>query len=120
MLFIIALYFHYAALIGTNPMKISIILKGEVLPDQHEVLRHLVRKLQQEFVLQEEGCEEYEFYIDGDSFIMLERWANQAAFDNHTQTRHFSEFVPKMKSLVKDNLFSVEIIKSADRSYIKL
>lgn len=101
-------------------MKITLILKGKISPGKTEVLRSLVKKLQQDFVLREEGCEEYEFYIDGDNFVMLERWANQAALDKHAQTKHFSEFIPKMKSHVEGGTFSAEIIKSSDRSFITL
>jgi len=101
-------------------MKITIILKGKTSPGKQEELRSIVRELQQEFVLQEDGCEQYEFYIDGDCLIMLERWASQAALDLHTQTKHFSEFVPKMRDCVEGGVFSVQIIKSSDLSFATL
>jgi quinol monooxygenase YgiN len=101
-------------------MKVSIILKGKISSGKHETLRSLAKTLQQDFVLCEEGCEMYEFYIDGDNFVVLERWTDEASLDKHTKTPHFSEFVPKMKGQVEGGTFSVEIIKSSDRTFVAL
>lgn len=100
-------------------MQISIILKGKILPGKQENLRTVVKTLQQQ-VLLEKGCEEYAFYIDGDQFVMVERWSDQAALDLHGQTPHFSELVPKMKALVEGGTFSAEFIQSSDRRTVTL
>lgn len=46
---------------------------------------------------QEEGCEQYELFQsldDPDKVVLLERWANQAALDNHMQAERTRNHAP--------------------------
>ena len=96
------------------------IVKATIVSGKHEELRTIANKLQYECAPQEEGCEQYESFIDRDTFITLERWTNQEALDNHLKTKHVVEFVPQMRNCVEGGTFAVQLINTTDISFVTL
>lgn len=54
----------------------------------------------------EKGCLRYELFSNAEfegSFLMVENWENQEAFDKHMETKHFLEFIENISDiLIKD------------------
>ncbi|HCA27581.1 MAG TPA: antibiotic biosynthesis monooxygenase [Betaproteobacteria bacterium] len=96
------------------------IVKAKIISGKQEELRTIADKLQYEYAPQEEGCEQYESFIDGSTFITLERWKNQNVLDKHLKTKHVEEFVPQMRNCVEGGEFSVQFIKTTDVSFVTL
>ena len=65
-------------------------------------------------VLEEPGCLAFEVYRsvdDGRRFLLLEKYVDQAAFDAHRETEHFSEVaIKQIRPLLDDR--SVEVLDS--------
>ena len=54
-------------------------------------------------VLQEDGCLEYQLYMDresADEIFIFERWESQAALDAHIETPHVQNFFARIPELV--------------------
>lgn len=62
------------------------------------VLRH-------EFAPDEEGCEQYESYIDGETFIAIEHWRDQEALDKLLNTGHIANYLPRLKECIVGGQF---------------
>ena len=65
-------------------------------------------------VLEEPGCMAFEVYRSVDDrrrFLLLEKYVDQAAFDAHRETEHFSEVAIKQIRTLLDNR-SVEVLDS--------
>ena len=65
-------------------------------------------------VLEEPGCMAFEVYRSVDDrrrFLLLEKYVDQASFDAHRETEHFSEVaIKQIRPLLDDR--SVEILDS--------
>ncbi len=96
------------------------IVKAKIVSDKHEELRAIANRLQYEYAPHEEGCEQYESFIDGDTFITLERWRNQEALDIHLKADHVTKYVPQLRECVAGGYFDVQLIKSDDVAFIRL
>jgi quinol monooxygenase YgiN len=96
------------------------IVKAKILPNKHEALRKIALILQNEFAPHEEGCEQYESFIDGDTFITIERWTNQALLDIHLQQEHVATYVPKMKECIENHTFDVQFIKGGEITFVTI
>ena len=96
------------------------IVKATIKANKHKELRDIANILQFEYAPSEEGCEQYESFIDGDTFITIERWRDQAALDIHLEAKHVEEYVPKLRECVVDNSFDVQFINSDDISFVRI
>jgi len=73
------------------------IVKATIIDGRQEELRKTADILQFEYAPTEEGCEQYESFIDGNTFITLERWSSQEALDAHLAAEHVSRYVPQLR-----------------------
>lgn len=51
---------------------ITAIVKAEILPEKVDQLREIENILQYDYSVNEEGCQRYESFIDGNTFITIE------------------------------------------------
>jgi quinol monooxygenase YgiN len=70
-----------------NPMIIAIV-KATILENAHERLRNVANILQHTYAPREEGCEQYESFIDKDTFLTIERCSSQHGRDAHLKSTH--------------------------------
>ena len=96
------------------------IVKAKIKNGKHEELRKIANILQYEYAVNENGCEQYESFIDGDIFITIERWSSQELLDLHLEAEHLKVYVPKLRECVVDETFDVQFIKSDDVSFVKI
>lgn len=96
------------------------IVKATILENMHERLRNVANILQYTYAPREEGCEQYESFIDKDTFITLERWNSQQSLDAHLKSAHVATYVPQLRACVVDGIFTVQFIKSDDVSFMTL
>jgi quinol monooxygenase YgiN len=96
------------------------IVKASIRENKHGNLRDIANILQFEYAPNEEGCEQYESFIDGDNFITIERWRDQASLDTHLEASHVEKYVPKLRECVVDGCFDVQIINSNDVSFLRV
>ena len=90
---------------------IVIVVKARILPGKQEKLRSVANSLQRRTVT-EEGCIRYEPFIDGDTFIMIERWASRADLDKHMQQDHIKVQLPQLRECVAGGVFQAEFIET--------
>lgn len=86
-----------------------ILVKARILPGKEEKLRSVANILQKRTVT-EEGCQRYETFIDGDVFIMIERWTSQEALDKHLQQDHLKVHLSQLRECVAGGVFEAEFI----------
>lgn len=96
------------------------IVKATILENAHERLRKVADILQHTYAAHEEGCEQYESFIDKDTFLTIERWNSQQALDAHLKSAHVATYVPQLRACVVDGAFAVQCIKSDDVSFMTL
>jgi quinol monooxygenase YgiN len=99
---------------------IIVIIKGKIKNNKQDELREMASILKHKYALNEKGCEEYEFFIDGENFLTIERWSSQELVDIHFQAEHVISYIPRLKACVVNETFDVQFIKSDDVSFIKI
>ncbi|GAA0501513.1 hypothetical protein GCM10009414_08990 [Tatumella terrea] len=93
---------------------ITAIVKGCIRDGKQDELRRIANLLQHKYSVKEDDCIQYESYIDGTTFITLERWANQAALDKHLAQSHVKKYVPLMRECVENGTFDVLFINGGE------
>ncbi|EGT3611659.1 antibiotic biosynthesis monooxygenase [Morganella morganii] len=97
-------------------MIITAIVKATILESKKEELRSIANILEKDFAPYEEGCLQYESFIDGLTFITIECWKDQKSLDTHLLKEHVKKYVPLMKDCIKDGKFHVRFIKGGELS----
>jgi quinol monooxygenase YgiN len=88
------------------------IVKASIVTGMQEQLRKVAEILQFQFAPHEQGCEQYESFIDGDTFLTIERWSSQEALDRHLNAAHVAKYVPLLRECVTGGSFQVQFIES--------
>ena len=96
------------------------IVKAKIKEGKEKELRKIANILQFEYSIHEKGCEQYESFIDGDTFITLERWNSQEDLDIHIETEHVKKYVPQLRECVVNGTFDVQFIKNAEVSFVTI
>ena len=96
------------------------IVKAKIKEGEHAELKRIATILQYEFAAKEEGCEQYESFIDGDTFITIERWSDQTSLDKHLKAEHVATYVPLLRACVVGNVFDVQFIESDKVSFVTI
>jgi len=96
------------------------IVKAKIKEGKEKELRKIANILQFEYSIHEKGCEQYESFIDGDTFITLERWNSQEDLDIHIETEHVKKYVPQLRECVINGTFDVQFIKNAEVSFVTI
>lgn len=99
---------------------ITAIVKGLIRNGKQEELRRIANILQHEYSINEDGCIQYESYIDGSTFVTIERWANQAALDKHLAQDHVKKYVPLMRECVENATFDVLFINGGESKTVTI
>lgn len=94
---------------------IQITVKAKIVAGKQHELRAIADILQHEFSVKEQGCIQYESYIDGDTFLTLEKWYSQEDLDVHLASDHVKHYVPKLKNCVEDGEFHVDFVYDGRR-----
>ncbi|MCC4264206.1 hypothetical protein LL240_07030 [Oceanimonas baumannii] len=58
--------------------------------------------------------------MDGDVFITLERWTDQACLDLHLEAEHVKKYVPELRKCVENGEFSVQFIETDNIRFITI
>ncbi|EPR3515839.1 putative quinol monooxygenase [Klebsiella pneumoniae] len=93
---------------------ITAIVKAFIRNGKQEELRRIADILQHEYSVKEDGCIQYESYIDGATFVTLERWSDQASLDKHLAQDHVKKYVPLMRECVENGTFDVLFINGGE------
>ncbi len=96
------------------------IVKAKIIEGKEKEIKEIAHILQYDFSVNEKGCEQYESYIDGRTFITIERWSSQEELDIHLEAEHVKKYVPLLRECVEDGVFDVQFIKSDDVSFVKI
>lgn len=96
------------------------IVKASIKENKHKELREIANVLEFEHAPGEEGCEQYESFIDGDTFVTIERWRDQASLDIHLNSDHVEKYVPKLRECVVDGCFDVQFINTNEISFVRI
>ncbi|MGR6873698.1 putative quinol monooxygenase [Pseudomonas sp. HK3] len=96
------------------------IVKASIKDNKHEQLRTIANILQFEYAPNEDGCEQYESFIDGNTFITIERWRDQASLDIHLNASHVEEYVPQLRECVVDGCFDVQFIEASGINFTRV
>lgn len=99
---------------------ITAIVKGLIRNGKQEELRRIANILQYEYSVKEDGCIQYESYIDGLTFITIERWDDQVVLDKHLAQDHVKKYVPDMRECVEKGTFDVLFINGGETETIKI
>jgi quinol monooxygenase YgiN len=95
------------------------IVKAKIKNDKKKQLKEVSDILQYQFAPNEKGCEQYESYIDNDTFLTIEKWSSQKELDIHLEAEHVKEYVPKLRECVVGETFDIQFIKSDDISFVE-
>ncbi|WP_198971903.1 putative quinol monooxygenase [Xylophilus sp. ASV27] len=98
---------------------IIVIARATIRPGMHQKLRDIAHALQHEHAPKEEGCLRYDAFIDGDTFVILDQWRDQAALDAHLQAPHVARYAPRIKDSVVDGRIDLQIVKAAEVSFLQ-
>lgn len=98
---------------------IIVIARATIKPGRHLQLREVARVLKHDFAPHEEGCLKYDTFIDGDMFVIVDQWRDQAALDAHLQAPHVAELAPQIKDSVVDGLIELQIIEADKVSFLQ-
>lgn len=93
---------------------ITAIVKAFIRNGKQEELRRIADILQHEYSVKEDGCIQYESYIDGATFVTLERWSDQESLDKHLAQDHVKKYVPLMRECVENGTFDVLFINGGE------
>lgn len=96
------------------------IVKAKIIEGKEKEIKEIAHILQYNFSVNEKGCEQYESYIDGRTFITIERWSSQEELDIHLEAEHVKKYVPLLRECVENGVFDVQFIKSDDVSFVKI
>jgi quinol monooxygenase YgiN len=96
------------------------IVKAQILKGKEKEIKKVADILQYKFCINEEGCEQYESFIDGNTFLTIERWTSQEYLDIHLEAQHVKKYVPLLRKCVINETFDVQFIKSSDVTFIKI
>jgi len=93
---------------------ITAIVKAFIRSGKQEELKRIADILQYEYSVKEDGCIQYESYLDGATFVTLERWSDQASLDKHLAQDHVKKYVPLMRECVENGSFNVLFIEGGE------
>ncbi len=96
------------------------IVKAKIAPHKESELRKIANILQYDYAVNELGCHRYESFIDGDDFLTIEIWENQAVLDIHLAQDHVKKYVPEMRKCIVGAEFDVTFIKDDVLSEVKI
>jgi quinol monooxygenase YgiN len=88
-----------------------VLVKARILPGKQEKLRSVANSLQRSTVT-EDGCQRYEPFVDGDTFIIIERWASREDLDKHMQQDHMKVHLPQLRECVAGGVFEAEFVET--------
>lgn len=86
---------------------VTIIAKLIAKPGKEELLAELFKNMVREVREKEAGCLMYVPHVAADNpaeFILMEKYADQAAFDAHIQTPYFKVLAAQFKDILAEKM----------------
>lgn len=83
---------------------LKLVAKFTVKEEKIEEFKNYSKELVAE-TRKEKGCISYQLFQDvndGKVLTFIEEWENQAAIDNHNNSRHITELLPKLMETLKE------------------
>jgi quinol monooxygenase YgiN len=77
---------------------IDVMVSLQVRPDMEATAEELLRQLETETAENDAGCLRYQWYRSErpGAYVLLERWADQAAAEAHLQAAHMAKLLPQI------------------------
>ena len=87
---------------------IDMVVTQLVSPGKEQEFEALARQLEANTLANDKGCLRYEWYkaTSPSTYILIERWADEAAVQAHLRAGHFEALMPKLRACVPEK-FSV-------------
>lgn len=98
-------------------MKINVIIHANIHTEKLAEARQLLGTLTTKTRL-EDGCELYNFVLDGSRLLLAERWASQVHLDSHMQAAHFLICVPALKACCEEGVLYADIVQSESVNHV--
>lgn len=102
-----------------DTLELLIVATGQALDNKLAELRNLLDQLKAQ-AQQEPGCLRYDAHLDGSTMLMVERWANASAFEQHTRTASFVERVPQLKALLQDGVLQADVVTVQNHQSVRI
>lgn len=84
-------------------MGIGVIATLKVQDGKADEFKAVMAELREAVMANEPGCKMYDLFTtaeDGNTFVVLEEYESQEAFDGHIKSPHFAAAQPKMAGCV--------------------
>ncbi|HDV6321248.1 antibiotic biosynthesis monooxygenase [Burkholderia cenocepacia] len=98
---------------------ILVIARAAIRPGMHRKLRDIAHALQHEHAPHEDGCLQYDTFIDGDTLVILDQWRDQTALDAHLQAPHVVRYAPQIKDCVVDGRIDLQIVHANEVNFLQ-
>lgn len=87
---------------------IDFVVTQRVNPGMEQAFETLIRELATNTLANDEGCLRYEWYRAASlqTYILIERWTEMAAAQDHLKAEHLTSLMPKFRECVPEK-FSV-------------
>ena len=87
---------------------IDMVVTQRVNPGREAYVEGLLREITANTLAQDAGCLRYEWYraAEPHTYILLERWTDQAAVQAHLKADHMAALLPRLMACVPER-FSV-------------
>jgi quinol monooxygenase YgiN len=82
----------------------DVVVTQRVKPGKEQEFEALARQLEANTLANDKGCLRYEWYRaeTPQTYILVERWTDQAAAQTHLKADHFTALLPKLRECVPE------------------
>ena len=93
--------------------ELNLVVTQRVLAGKEEELETILRDVQAATLANDKGCLRYEWYRAStpQTYILLERWVDRAAVQEHIKAPHIVSALEKMAPLVPEKYQAVRLTK---------
>lgn len=82
----------------------DVLVTQRVIPGKEQEFEALVRQLEANTLANDPGCLRYEWYRSAEphTYVLIERWMDQAAAQAHLKAAHMTALLPKIRECVPE------------------
>jgi quinol monooxygenase YgiN len=91
----------------------DIVVTQRVNPGKEKEFEALARQLEASTVANDKGCLRYEWYCSTSpqTYILIERWTDEAAVQAHMKADHFTGLLPKLRECVPEPFSAMRLTR---------
>lgn len=92
---------------------INVVVTQRVNAGMEEAFEAIARELTANTLSQDKGCLRYEWYRAEapQTYILIERWTDQAAVQAHLKANHFATIMPKIMACVPEKFSAIRLTR---------